>query len=100
MSSFQDVKAEPPAASRPQQSSKWPRTIKTISVVLAALLILGTVGSFHHTVDNFRLAWSWNHDGGSDRGHILRGDQYLLGVGKADITGWLSLFIIFKHVSY
>jgi len=63
------------------------------AVVITVLVFLGMLLCFQLFSDKFRHGWDWNLRGDRSFGGILgtttkNDSQYLLGVGKADITGY------------
>jgi neutral ceramidase len=89
MNHLYDQKAGPSQA-RPswtKETSKWRRqTVKAVVVVTA--LLLGYMVYRSHS--GAKSSWSWKLNGqdGDGKEHgSSKGSQYLLGVGKADITG-------------
>lgn len=88
MNQLQELKAGPSAArSKPRQASKWQYMLKALSIII--VLFLGYTTFFNEFFSERRQIWSWDLYRGKHRGHdnVLKGSQYLLGVGKADITG-------------
>jgi neutral ceramidase len=88
MNQVRYLKAGPSDASlRPRRPSQWQRSVQILFIFL--LLVLGYV-TFTNLFNNGEgQVWKWNNSGNEDggRGKGLKGSQYLLGVGKADITG-------------
>jgi neutral ceramidase len=72
-----------------EQRSGWRRqTLKAIAFVAA--LALGYLAFVHLSHDGLESNWLWRtttQDGNRKEGESSRRSQYLLGVGKADITG-------------
>lgn len=71
-----------------QSSSRKVRLLK--AVCCAALLVLGYIVFIHHFLKDNKQLWTWRLWGDeidSHRNASTEGSQYLLGVGKADITG-------------
>lgn len=82
----------------PREAPRWPRNIQTLvkTVTIVALLAGGYVAFLHTRLDKQRYSWFWDleEDGyGTQAGaHATsKGSQYLLGVGKADITGYVII---------
>jgi hypothetical protein len=93
MEPSRDVKAGPselpqewasPSSRRRRQGSALLKP-----VIAIVLIILGYVGFVHILSPRLPQSWGWmwrleNHDDGD------KGSKYLLGVGKADITGYFT----------
>ena len=90
MNQAQDLKAGPSIASiRPRRASSWQRSIQAICIFLALLLGYSTFTEISKGGQG--LIWKWTY-GGEKNGQeqSSKGSQYLLGVGKADITGYFA----------
>jgi neutral ceramidase len=88
MDQILDQKAGP-SQSHPswtQESSRWRRQIVKATALITAL-VLGCM-AFVRLSYRLESAWFWELAGqGGDEYGSSKGSQYLLGVGKADITG-------------
>jgi neutral ceramidase len=94
MDQLQDVKAGP-SGGQPQwiQKSHTPNHSRRLVIVAAAATLLVYILRYTALIailsDDFRSVWlfySGKHSSGADLGSS-KGSRYLLGVGKADITG-------------
>lgn len=78
----------------PREVPRWRRNIGAILKALAigAVLALVYVAFVHTRLDKQTHSWFWDLDDsyGAQAGEqaTSKGSQYLLGVGKADITGY------------
>ncbi len=84
-----DQKAGPSQAQTrsAQAASRWRRQI-FMAALIVAVLILGYVVRQSHYDEISSWFWRLNGQNREAKGHeTSRGSQYLLGVGKADITG-------------
>jgi hypothetical protein len=97
MASFQDLKAGPSKLSRAHQTDRIVSSSRLrLFRVLAIVLCLGCFGLSQLLLNQDELFWFWG-EGGVPKGndsfkwhHESPRTQYLLGVGKADITGYDS----------
>ena len=104
MNLFQDVKAGP-SSTRPQwtrEASKSQRLFKALAVVI--VFSLGCFSFVQLFLDKQKTIWFWEKEGnpkGNDWHHeSSKRTQYLLGVGKADITGYGVFQVILPEIIY
>jgi hypothetical protein len=97
----QTMKAGPSTTQAPWSTRATPRTkharnfvVAISTVVILAFLYLSLEG---RSLEAFTSSWSLLFGNSGSGRHLgnLRGDQYLLGVGKADITGYIVLLKYF-----
>lgn len=99
MEQTQLPKAGPSGAlPRHDDSFRWRRLAKLAWLSFAALLIFITFYQLY--LYGGKQTWIWGSHGGYDDGQKhqepAHGSLYLLGVGKADITGLLLLYSLIK----
>jgi neutral ceramidase len=87
-----DVKAGPsqPQPRWIQQTSRWRRQIVK-AIALVAALMLGYMAFVRLSRSSVGINWIWrttSQDGNEHERESAKGSQYLLGLGKADITGF------------
>jgi len=82
-----------------QETPRWQRRLGALikATAIAAVLVLGYTAFVPLSFDHERKSWSWmfssqQHSG--EQYETRKGSQFLIGVGKADITGYS--FPIFK----
>jgi neutral ceramidase len=91
MDQLHDSKAGPsqPQPRWRQQASRW-RLQAIKATVLVAAVVLGYMAFVRLYHGGLEVNWLWrtiNQDGNRNEHESAKGNQYLLGVGKADITG-------------
>ncbi|TAQ83734.1 hypothetical protein B7494_g7939 [Chlorociboria aeruginascens] len=87
MDQLQDLKAESPEVQINRvRERRWSWQVKTLTVGI--FMVLGYASYLRLFQYNKKQAWAWGLNGqnGGDR-QSSKGSQYMLGVGKADITG-------------
>jgi len=102
MEDFRDIKAD--LSELPLQhtapSSKWRRQGNAVvkAIIVTILFAFGSVVLFHLIDPSSRVKWSWTWSMEEEMESKTSKDQsqYLLGVGKADITGCTQLFLLYK----
>lgn len=78
---------------------RWRRNIQALvkTIAIIAALAVGYVAFVHMKLDGQKYSWFWDLDDsyGAQAGvHASsKGSQYLLGVGKADITGYITAIL-------
>lgn len=93
MNRAQDLKAGPSDNTfQRRRPSQWQRSIQILCIFLVLLLGYATLRNFLPLGEG-RL-WNWNLLGEESVGRkSSKGTQYLLGVGKADITGYMTMSV-------
>lgn len=96
MTKYRELKAEPSEEetqtwAHEQDNSRWrgQRAAWIKAAIALVVLALGWTTFVHICGNGERFARYWNSDRWQHGGS--KGSQYLLGVGKADITGCVSL---------
>jgi len=95
MDAFQDLKAGPSEVQSrwAPENRKWKRQVvalvKALSIV--TFLVLAYAAFSYLFLANGRQLWAWellgSQNGNAGQQENSKGNRYLLGVGKADITG-------------
>jgi neutral ceramidase len=81
----------------PREVPRWRRNLQALvkTIAIVTILAVGYVAFVHTKVDRQRYSWFWDLDdsyGAQAGAHATtKGSKYLLGVGKADITGYAMI---------
>jgi hypothetical protein len=104
---FDSMEVNEEAKAGPSIQTEWSPTTqrkkRTQHFVLAAVLLLVSTYLFLNlaNISGNGFSWQWFWQSGNDENLIKPanpdGDQYLLGVGKADITGYGKLYSCFER---
>jgi len=73
-------------------SLKYGRIFKAMCCAL--IVVLGYIAFLGLSRDGSKQLWAWKLGGNTNGEHQAGGSQYLLGVGKADITGYVLRYKI------